>query len=92
VLFERNEINEMRVADDNAFTFEPGTIDSFRAKLVWLASQPLDTFQAYSSQAREYVLRHFDFVPIACQYSVVLAEAAEKWNQQRVGTAHDPRI
>jgi len=91
VLFEKNEINDMRVAGNNAFTFEPGSIDSFRAKLVWLASQPSGTFQAYSSQAREYVLRHFDFVPIARQYSAVLFEAREKWNQRRIGTTHNPR-
>lgn len=91
VLFEKNEINDMRVAGNNAFTFEPGSIDSFRAKLVWLASQPSDTFQAYSSQAREYVLRHFDFVPIARQYSAVLFEAREKWSQRRIGTTHNPR-
>jgi glycosyltransferase involved in cell wall biosynthesis len=91
VLFEENEINEMRVADDNAFTFKPGSIDSFRGKLVWLASQPSDTFQAYSFRAREYVLRHFDFVPIARQYSAVLVDARVKWNQRRVGTTHNPR-
>lgn len=91
VLFEENEINDMRVSGDNAFTFEPGSIDSFRAKLVWLASQPPDTFQTYSIQAREYVLRHFDFVPIARQYSAVLMEAAQKWNQRRAGTTHAPR-
>lgn len=83
VLFEANEINDMRVAGDNAFTFEPGSIDSFRAKLAWMASQPSETFQTYSTLAREYVLRHFDFVPIALQYSAVLIEAAEKWDQRR---------
>lgn len=91
VLFEENEINDMRVSGDNAFTFEPGSIDSFRAKLVWLASQPSETIQTYSIQAREYVHRHFDFVPIARQYSAVLMDAAKKWNQRRVGTTHGPR-
>jgi glycosyltransferase involved in cell wall biosynthesis len=92
VLFEENEINYMRVAGDNAFTFESGSIESFRAKLLWLASQPSDNFQAYSSQAREYVLRNFDFVPIARQYSAVLIEAREDWSQRRNGTPLNPRM
>ncbi|MBU7573899.1 MAG: glycosyltransferase family 4 protein [Hydrogenophaga sp.] len=91
VLFEENEINNMRAVGDNAFTFQPGSIESFREKLIWLASQPPATFQGYSTQAREYVLRHFDFVPIAQQYSAVLLEAAEKWNNQGVGSTHGPR-
>lgn len=91
VLFEENEINNMRVSQDNAFTFQPGSVESFREKMIWLASQPVTTFQGYSAQARAYVLQHFDFVPIARQYSQVLIDTAAAWNRQGTGAAQITR-
>lgn len=91
VLFEENEINNMRVSNDNAFTFQPGSIDSFREKMIWLASQPPSAFSEYSAQARDYVLCHFDFVPIAQQYTQVLIDAAAAWQQHNPGSPHVSR-
>jgi len=91
VLFEENEINNMRVSKDNAFTFQPGSIDNFREKLIWLASQPPSTFSVYSAQARDYVLRNFDFVPIARQYTQVLIDTAAAWNPKDSQAAHVSR-
>jgi glycosyltransferase involved in cell wall biosynthesis len=82
VLFEENEINNIRVSDGNAFTFPPGSIDSFREKVIWLASQPRSTLTSYSTKSREYALQGFDFVAIAKQYSEVLSVTVEKWNQR----------
>jgi len=79
VLFEENEINNIRVGDGNAFKFEPESIDSFREKLIWLASQSSAAHKSYSQKAREYSLQGYDFVAIAKQYSEVLRVAVEKW-------------
>ncbi len=83
VLFEENEINNIRVSGQNAFTFTPESTENFRQKLVWLASQPPDGFAAYSRAAREYALRGYDFVSIAKQYTDVLRGAVDRWKQLR---------
>jgi len=79
VLFEENEINKMRVGDGNAFTFEPGNIDSFREKIIWLASRDPAEYMAYSQNARDYVLCRYDFVPIAQKYTELLSDTASNW-------------
>jgi glycosyltransferase involved in cell wall biosynthesis len=82
VLFEENEINCMRVGDGNAFTFEPGSIHSLREKLIWFASIPSSDYLLFSRKARDYVLRSYDFVVLAQQYSNVLKEAVEEWKHK----------
>lgn len=79
VLFEENEINNIRVGNGNSFTFEPGSIVSFREKLVSLASRSPSERDFSSKMAREYVLLNYDFVPIAKEYSSVLNEAIVNW-------------
>ena len=82
VLFEQNEINNMRVRGSNAFTFEPGSVDSLREQISSLASKPASEYQCYAFEARDFVLKNYDFVPIAQQYSDVLREAIETWRQR----------
>jgi glycosyltransferase involved in cell wall biosynthesis len=82
VLFEENEINNIRVSSSNAFTFRPGSIDSFRERLLWLASQSASAHAACSRAAREYALAGYDFVAIAKQYTEVLRIEAEKWKSR----------
>lgn len=83
VLFEENEINNMRVGDGNAFTFEPGSVDSFRERMIWLASQSPSELATYSRMARNYVLNSYDFVPIAQGYTDVLRESIEQWKRRK---------
>lgn len=79
VLFEDNEINRLRVSGDNAFTFQPGSIDGFRKKMVELSSLPPAAYAASCQRSREYALEGYDFVAIAKQYTEVLRGAVEKW-------------
>ena len=82
VLFEANEINNIRVSGDNAFTFPPGSIDGFREKLIELASRPPAAHAASVRRSRQYALEGYDFVAIAKQYTEVLRAAAEKWERE----------
>jgi hypothetical protein len=68
------------VSGDNAFTFQPASVDSFREKMVELASRPAPAHAASVRRAREYALQGYDFVAIAKQYTEVLRTAVEKWN------------
>jgi glycosyltransferase involved in cell wall biosynthesis len=81
VLFEQNEINNIRVSGVNAYTFQPGSIDDFRTKLVELASRPAAVHAASAARAREFVLQGYDFVAIAKQYTEVLRVTAEDWKR-----------
>lgn len=81
VLFEENEINNIRVSGDNAFTFRPGMADSFRAKMVELASRPAAAHESSVQRARVYALEGFDFVAIAKRYTEVCQAEVEKWNR-----------
>jgi glycosyltransferase involved in cell wall biosynthesis len=79
VLFEENEINNSRVGDGNAFTFKPGSIESFREKIISISSQSESDQALHSQKARAYVINSYDFVPLAKQYTEVLLEAAKRW-------------
>jgi hypothetical protein len=59
----------------NAFTFRPGDVQDFRDKILWLAQMSGDRFAEVSTNARRYVLRNFDYVPIAQKFTDVLQRA-----------------
>lgn len=75
VLFEENEINRQRIDGGNAFMFRPGDIEDFRGKISWLARLPEDRIAESSATARRYVLRSYDYVPIAQKFTEVLQRA-----------------
>lgn len=79
VLFEENEINNIRVYGDNAYTFKPGSIDSFREMMCELASRPVWAHAASVRRSREYALERYDFVAIAKQYTEVLQKQVDQW-------------
>ncbi|MGQ3050305.1 MAG: glycosyltransferase family 4 protein [Roseateles sp.] len=81
VLFEDNEINVQRIEADNAFVFKPGDLADFRAKIMEIASLPPDRAAAVSANARNYVLQHYDYVPIARQFTAVLERAVSAWKR-----------
>lgn len=81
VVFEENEINCQRADSDNAFTFAAGDTADFRAKIMELAALPAARFEEIRSNARNYVLRHYDYVPIARQFTQVLERAVDAWQR-----------
>lgn len=83
VLFEENEINNIRVSGDNAYTFTPGSIESFREKMVELASRPPAAHAASVQRAREYAMQGYDFVAIARQYTEILQSQADRWKHEQ---------
>lgn len=79
VLFERNEINNQRAGAGNAFYFEPGNVADFRRELLRLAALPAAQFGELRANARNYVLQHYDYVPIARRFTAVLQRAVDAW-------------
>jgi glycosyltransferase involved in cell wall biosynthesis len=79
VLFEENEINNLRATKQNAFTFALESEEDFRAKLVDLAARSSGEQREYSRNARNYVLESYDYVPIAQQFTDVLERAIRQW-------------
>lgn len=83
ILFEENEINNQRAASDNAFTFELGNVEDFRRKLLWLTSLELERYTKLMENARNYVLKHYDYLPISRKFTDVLQRAVTAWRSKR---------
>jgi glycosyltransferase involved in cell wall biosynthesis len=79
VVFERNEINNQRAAFENAFVFAPGSEAELRSKIEWLAALPAGQLEQLRANARDYVLRSYDYVPIARRFTDVLQRAVDAW-------------
>jgi glycosyltransferase involved in cell wall biosynthesis len=79
VLFESNEINNQRAACENAFVFAPGNVAELRSKIEWLAAMPAAQIEQLRTNARNYVLQNYDYVPIARQFTAVLQRAIDAW-------------
>lgn len=78
VLFEENEINDLRATRRNAFTFAEESLEDFRAKLAYLAACSLEEHLEYSRSARDFVLESYNYVPIAQQFTDVLERAVRQ--------------
>lgn len=87
VLFEDNEINAQRIGADNAFVFKPGDIEDFRRKIVEIAGLSEDRAAAVRTNARNYVMHHYDYVPIARKFTAVLERAVAAWKGKRPAAA-----
>lgn len=83
VLFEENEINNIRGKHGSALTFAPDSIEDFRAKIVTIASMDAATRENMAENARNYVVQTYDFVPIAQGYTNVLQRAIDYRNASR---------
>jgi glycosyltransferase involved in cell wall biosynthesis len=86
VLFEDNEINVQRISGRNAVLFRPGDVQDFRSKIVELASMPPDSFEEMRGAARGFVLKNYDYVPIAREFTRVLSEAASGFQKKNLGS------
>ena len=82
VLFEENEINSQRAGEENAFLFAPADIQGFRRGIERLASLPKEATLQARRNARDYVLRHYDYVPIAQRFTDVLTRAVQAWDRK----------
>lgn len=82
VLFEENEINVQRTAYGNALTFQPGSVEDFRAKLMDLWQMSPEKYSAMGREARRYVADNYNYVPIAQKFTDVLRLAIQKWKKR----------
>lgn len=80
VLFEENEINDQRCQYGNAFSFKPDSVDEFREKIIAISSMHAEEAALVANNARNYVVKLYDFVPIAQEYTNVLQRALNEWN------------
>lgn len=79
ILFEDNEINRERVTGENAFLFEPGNVPDFRQKILAAASLSPEQMARCRRDSRDFVLQHYDYVPIAQKFTDVLQRAIDGW-------------
>jgi glycosyltransferase involved in cell wall biosynthesis len=82
VLFEDNEINRERASIASAVTFRPDDVQDARSQLIELVDMPAEPYEKMKASARQYVLDHYDFVPIARRFTDVLVAAAKGYKQR----------
>jgi glycosyltransferase involved in cell wall biosynthesis len=82
ILFEENEINSQRASEDNAFLFRPENAEDFRRQIEWMESLPPERYAEIRRNARDYVLRTYDYVPIAQKFTDVLRRAIDAWQRK----------
>lgn len=83
ILFEENEINNQRASFENAFLFKPESIEDFRSKILAISALSPEDYKRTSANAREYVLRNYDYVPIARRFTEVLQRAVSVWQKKK---------
>jgi len=87
VLFEENEINSQRASNSGAVTFSPGNVSDFRRRLMELAALPSADFELMRTNARNFVLKSYNYIPVAEHFNAVLKRAAINWRKHRQGGA-----
>ena len=83
ILFEKNEINNQRAAFNNAFIFEPESVENFREKLVSIASLELENYEKLILNSRNHVLESYDYLPISRQFTDILRRAVIAWKRKK---------
>lgn len=79
VLAETNEINAQRLRCGNGLLFNPGDASDFRSKMITLAETDALS-KSMGANGRRYVLANFNFVPIAQQFTDILANEVHRFN------------
>ena len=79
ILFEDNEINRMRVTGNNAFLFQPENVADFRRNILRIANMSAEEMATCRKESRDYVIKNYDYVPIAQQFTDVLQRAINQW-------------
>jgi glycosyltransferase involved in cell wall biosynthesis len=82
VLFEENEINCQRCVDENAYLFEPGNAEDLRAKITMLAATDPSDYDRFRANSRQFIVNNFDYIPIAQQFTDILARTIMQWQQK----------
>jgi len=72
VLLETNEINVQRVNSNNGILFNPEDLNDFRFQLIRLAEMEKDRYSEMKKSARDFIVKNYDYVPIARQFTEVL--------------------
>lgn len=79
ILFEDNEINRMRVYGNNAFLFKPENVADFRKNILQIANMSEEQLATCRQESRDYVIKNYNYVPIAQQFTDVLQRAIDQW-------------
>lgn len=83
VIFEENEINDLRVQYGNGLTFKPGNIEDFRNKIIEAGNMDDAAFEKMRQNGIKYVKDEYDYVPIAQQFTDVCVKAVEDWKAKK---------
>ena len=80
VVLENNEINIDRVSNQKGKLFEPGSIKELRNVIMEFIEMSESEMKIFKENARENILKNFDYIPIAKSFSDVMIKAHQNFN------------
>ncbi len=85
VVFEDNNINVDRAANNNAFTFKSDSIDDFRSVLSELINNKAEEFEQIKRNSIDYVRANYDYEPISREYIKEFENTIKLFNERKSG-------
>ncbi|KAA5535388.1 glycosyltransferase family 4 protein [Paenimyroides baculatum] len=79
VILEENEINVERASHKKGLIFKDSNIEDFRSKIIEFVTMNPDEFELYRLNARENILKNYDYIPIAQKFTNVMIEEYKRF-------------
>ena len=86
VVLEENEININRVKNKKGIIFSEGSEYEFRNAIIQFGNMNGEEFNVYKTNARQNILEHYDYAPIAQQFTDVMIEEHKRYNLNKLKT------
>lgn len=83
VVLETNEINIERASNKKGAIFSENNTEEFREAIINFGNMPKIDFDLYKKNARENILKNFDFVPIAQKFTDVMIKEYNRFHNEK---------
>lgn len=80
VVLEENEINVSRAENKKGIIFSENSVEEFRSAIEKFGNMPSEEFEVYKKNARKNIVDHYNFVPIAQQFTEVMIKEHKRYH------------
>jgi glycosyltransferase involved in cell wall biosynthesis len=83
VVLEENEINVSRAENKKGLIFSENSVEEFRGAIEKFGNMPSEDFNVYKKNARKNIVDHYNFVPIAQQFTEVMIKEYKRYHLKK---------
>lgn len=83
VVLEENEINVERTSNNKGLIFADQDMEDFRSKILQFVTMDKEEFELYRNNSRDNILKNFDYIPIAQQFTDVMVDEYERFHSRK---------